>query len=224
MCNRYRNRLGWTDYAEDFSELKIPLVFDPSRIPNLEPRDDIRPTNRAVVFRPVDAAAGAAGGLELAQIRWGLVPFFSKEISRKFLCTNARSETVATTASYREPFKRRRCLVPADGYYEWTGEKGAKTKWLFTAADGRWFAFPGLWDSATVPNADGEPGRLESFTLLTCAPGPGLAQWHDRQPVILPRDRWADWLDLGRDPADLLVASPEGAVVVEKAPPEAARA
>ena len=214
MCNRYRNRLGWTDYSEDFSQLKIPLKFDRDRIPNLEPRDDIRPTNRAPVFRPVDPANPAAG-VELAQMRWGLVPFFSKEISRKFLCTNARSETVATTASYREPFRRRRCLVPADGYYEWTGEKGAKTKWLFTRTDGQWMAFPGLWDTWNSPD-----GPLESFTMLTCAPGPDCANYHDRQPVVLEREHWATWLDLEADIAPLLKGSPEGGIQVELAPPE----
>ena len=219
MCNRYKyEKATLDDYLTDFSELKIPLVF-PNGVPNIEPRADIRPTNRAWVFRPVDAAAPTAG-VEPVQIRWGLVPFFSKAIDRRFLCTNARSETVATTPSYRDPFKRRRCLIPADGYYEWTGEKGKKTKWLFTRTDGRPMMFPGLWDSATVPNAEGEPERLESFTMLTCAPGPDQANYHDRQPVILERADWGTWLDLGADVTGLLKGSAEGSVRVELAPPE----
>ena len=228
MCNRYKyEKATLDDYLTDFSALKIPLVF-PNGVPNIEPRADIRPTNRAWVFRPVDAADPTAG-VEPVQIRWGLVPFFSKAIDRRFLCTNARSETVATTPSYRDPFKRRRCLIPADGYYEWTGEtpkgtrgaaNGKKTKWLFTRADGRPMMFPGLWDSATVPNAEGEPERLESFTMLTCAPGPDQANYHDRQPVILERADWGTWLDLGADVTGLLKGSAAGSVRVELAPPE----
>lgn len=220
MCNRYRNRLGWTDYAEDFSELKIPLVFpDPDRKANLQPRDDIRPTNRAPIVRPVDPDNPQAG-VHIDEVRWGLVPWFHKGALKdwKFLGTNARSETVTTTRMYRDSYARRRCLVPADGFYEWTGEKRAKTKWLFTRPDGGWFAFPGLWD-----RWDGPDGPLESFTLMTTAPGPDAAKYHDRQPVILERKDWARWLDLSEDPADLLHGSPEGDLKVELAPPERPR-
>jgi len=219
MCNRYKyEKATLEDYLIDFSELRVPLVF-PGGKPNIEPRADIRPTNRAWIFRPVDAQNPAAG-VEPVQARWGLVPFFAKAIDKRFLCTNARSETVATTPSYRDPFKRRRCLIPADGYYEWTGEKGKKTKWLFTRADGRPMMFPGLWDSATIPNAEGVPERLESFTMLTCAPGPDQAAYHDRQPVILEREDWPTWLDLAADVAPLLKGSPAGGITVELAPPE----
>jgi len=214
VCNRYKyEKATLDDYLTDFSELRVPLVF-PNGIPNIEPRADIRPTNRAWIFRPVDAGDLTAG-VEPVQARWGLVPFFSKAIDRRFLCTNARAETVATTASYRDPFKRRRCLIPADGYYEWTGEKGKKTKWLFTRADGRPMMFPGLWDSATI---DGD--RLESFTMLTCAPGPDQANYHDRQPVILERADWATWLDLSADVSGLLKGSAAGSINVVLAPPE----
>lgn len=219
MCNRFKyEKASLDDYLTDFSELRIPLVF-PGGIPNIEPRADIRPTNRAWTFRPVDPA-NLSAGVAPVQCRWGLVPFFSKAIDRRFLCTNARSETVATTPSYRDPFKRRRCLIPADGYYEWTGEKGKKVKWLFTRADGKPMMFPGLWDSATIPNAEGEPERLESFTMLTCAPGPDQANYHDRQPVILEREDWGTWLDLGADVTGLLKGSAAGSVVVALAPAE----
>ena len=228
MCNRYKYvKATLDDYLTDFSELRIPLVF-PNGKPNIEPRADIRPTNRAWIFRPVDAADPSAG-VEPVQARWGLVPFFAKAIDKRFLCTNARSETVATTPSYRDPFKRRRCLIPADGYYEWTGEttkgtrgaaNGKKTKWLFTRADGRPMMFPGLWDSATIPNAEGEPERLESFTMLTCAPGPDQAEYHDRQPVILEQEDWGTWLDLGADVGPLLCGSAAGSVRAALAPAE----
>ncbi len=214
MCNRFKyEKATFADYDTDFSQLKIPLVF-PNGVPNIEPRADIRPTNKALIFRPVDAADPPAG-VESVQLRWGLVPFFSKAIDRKFLCTNARSETVSKSPAYRDAFKRSRCLIPADGYYEWTGEKGAKVKWLFTRADGRPMMFPGLWDSATI---DGD--RLESFTMLTCAPGPDAANYHDRQPVVLEPKDWPTWLDLGADVTPLLCGSPEGLLHIERAPPE----
>lgn len=216
MCNRYRHALGWTDYAEDFSELKIPLVFDPSRIPNLEPRLDVRPTNMAPVFRPVDAD-DLSRGVAFAELRWGLVPWWRRGALKdfRFLGTNARAEAVSTTRTYKDAFARRRCLVPADGFYEWTGPKGDKTKWLFTRADGDWFCFPGLWERWESPD-----GPLESFTLMTTAPGPDAAPYHDRQPVILPREHWATWLDLAADVVPLLVHGPAGELRVEPAPPE----
>jgi putative SOS response-associated peptidase YedK len=214
MCNRYKyEKATLDDYLTDFSELKIPLVF-PTGVPNIEPRADIRPTNRAWFFRPVEPS-NTLSGVEAAQLRWGLVPFFSKAIDRKFLCTNARSETVSKSPAYRDAFKRSRCLIPADGYYEWTGDKGAKVKWMFTRADGKPMMFPGLWDSATI---DGE--RLESFTMLTCAPGPDAANYHDRQPVVLDPEHWPTWLDLAADVMPLLCGSPEGGLHIERAPPE----
>jgi len=200
MCNRFRNRLGWTDYAEDFSQLKIPLRF-PTAAPNLEPRDDIRPTNLASIIKPIDPADLSAG-VGLHPYRWDLVPhFWKKPIRGKFLATNARAETVATIPAFRDAFKKRRCLVPADGFYEWTGPKGAKTKWLFTV-DEPWFCFGGLWDHAETAD-----GPVDSFTIVTTAAGTFAQKYHDRQPLILDRDRWVDWLDVSHDARDLLGVS-----------------
>jgi len=218
MCNRYRRVAGFYAYDEDWSAIKIPLRF-PEAAPNLEPREDIRPTNTAPIFRPIDPADPRAG-VGLYQARWDLVPFFwKKPLKGKFLATNARSETVATTAAFREPFKRRRCLVPFDSFYEWTGEKGAKTKWMFTPADGRWGCMAGLWDRATV---EGE--AIDSFTMLTRAAGPDMAPYHDRQVVIVPREHWGDWLDLERAIDDLIAEPPAGLLKVELAPPDAKNA
>ena len=111
--------------------------------------------------------------------------------AKKFLTTNARSETVSTTSAFKDAFARRRCLVPADGFYEWTGEKGRKTKWLITVADQRCFCFAGLWRSCRDRRRP-----IDSFTILHGLAGPDMAPIHDRQPVILPRDRWRDWLNL----------------------------
>lgn len=212
MCNRYGIRAPLHSMVEELSQLKIPLVFPTGR-PNLQPREDIRPTNTAPILRPVD------GGVELVERRWDLVPWFHKGPvkAKKYLCTNARSETVATTAAFREAFKRRRCLVPASHYFEWTGEKGSKVKWKFTVADQPWFCFPGLWDRATT-----EDGEVESFTLLTCAPGADCSPYHNRQPIILRREHWGEWLDPSRPVEQALQPLPAGSVMAVRAEPEMA--
>jgi putative SOS response-associated peptidase YedK len=212
MCNLYRNlKYGWRVWTEDFSQLKIPLRF-PDPLPNL--REEVRPTNSAAVLRPLDAGDPAAG-MEAAMLRWDLVPHFWKQPvkAKTFLATNARSETVAKTSAFKAAFARRRCLVPADGFFEWTGEKGAKTRWLFTTADAPWFCFAGLWDHAETAD-----GPVDSFTILTNAAGPDMAAYHDRQPVILPRERRMDWLDLAADPTPLFAPGPPGTLRVEVAP------
>lgn len=216
MCNRFRNTLGWTDIYEDFSDLKIPLVF-PQLAPNLEPRPDIRPTNPAPVIRAMDPANPSAG-VGLFELRWWLVPFFHKKTLKEWkpMCTNARSETVAATAAFREPFKRRRCLVPANGFYEWTGDKTPKTKWMIEQVGQPWFCMAGLWDRAETAD-----GPIESFTILTTAAGADMGAIHSRQPVILDRADWARWLDLTAPVDDLFSARPAGALVISPAPEEA---
>lgn len=215
MCNRFRAHLSWQDWAEDFSDTKVPLRF-PNSLPNLLP--ELRPTDPHPVFRPLDAADPMAG-LGAQMMRWDLVPnnFRAPLKTKKFLTTNARSESVSTTSAFRDAFARCRCLVPADGFYEWTGEKGRKTKWLITVADQRCFCFAGLWDHAETAD-----GPINSFTILTTAAGPDMEPIHDRQPVILPRNRWGDWLDLRCDPTPLYRPGAQGALRAEVAPAERA--
>jgi putative SOS response-associated peptidase YedK len=212
MCNRFRSSLGWRDWTEDFSDTKVPLRF-PDPLPNLLP--EVRPTDPHPILRPLDPADPMAG-LEAKVIRWDLVPHsWRGPIKGKFLATNARSETVHTTSAFKEAFARRRCLVPADGFYEWTGEKGRKVKWLITAPSQRCFCFAGLWDHAETAD-----GPVDSFTILTTAAGPDMEPLHNRQPVILPRDRWGDWLNLEGDPAPLYQPGPAGTLKTEIAPAE----
>ena len=208
MCNRYGFGSRLHQMSEEMSQLKIPLRFDQTGLPNLEPREDIRPTNRAPIIRTVE------DGAEIVERRWDLVPFFHKGPlkAKKYLCTNARSETVATQPAFREAFKRRRCLVPASHWFEWTGDKGAKTKWKFTVVDQEWFCFAGLWDRAET-----EDGTVESFTILTCAPGEDCSPYHNRQPVVLERGAWAAWLDPEAGCDEALRALPAGRVRVERA-------
>lgn len=221
MCNAYKLETPVADLFEVFSRVSLPIL-KPGRaeLPNLPPLPMTRPTNILPIARPLDAADPAAG-LELAEARWWLVPFFHKGPTLKDwkpMCTNARAETVATTATYREAFKRRRCLAPADGFYEWTGEKGAKTRWRFTLAEGPpLFAFAGLWDRWNGPD-----GPVDSFSILTTSAGPDAQPYHNRQPVILKQDNWSKWLDLTADPGPLMQPSPAGTLAVAEAPTRAA--
>ena len=213
MCNRYGYLAPISRLVDEFSQTRIPLVFKGGLVPNLEPREHIRPTNTAAIIRPLDPAAPSAG-VELIDARWWLIPFFHRKGVKdwKPMCTNARAETVATTATYREPFKRRRCLVPAMHFFEWTGEKGSKIMWKFTKAGSDLFCFPGLWDRAQTAD-----GPVDSFTIVTCAPGRDCEPYHNRQPVILERDQWATWLDLTADPTPILKAGAAGAISVARA-------
>jgi putative SOS response-associated peptidase YedK len=215
MCNLFQTlNHGWAEWGEPFSDLKIPLKF-PEPLPNL--REEVRPTDPAAVFRPLDPlnpAAGLKGGL----VRWDLVPhFWTQPVkAKRFLATNARSETVATTAAFKAAFVRRRCLVPADGFFEWTGEKKDKTRRLFTLAGEPWLCFAGLWDRAMTAD-----GPIDSCAILTTAAGPDMSPYHHRQPVVLPCERWLSWLDLSADPAPLFVAGPPGTLRAELSPAKA---
>lgn len=216
MCNRYGFQNPIHRLLQLLGEAGLPAGWaQGGTIPNLEPQPQIRPTNTAPVLRP--AAAEAPGqGVDLALLRWGLVPFFHKGPlkSWKVLGANARSETVATTASFRGAFKSRRCLVPATCFYEWTGLKGDKTMWRIAPTDGDIMVFAGLWDRAVT-----EDGVIESYTILTTAAGDDIADYHDRQPVVLDRPHLARWLDLSADVSDLLRAGPAGRLKVERFEP-----
>jgi putative SOS response-associated peptidase YedK len=198
---------------DEFSEVGIPLVFRDGAVPNLEPRDHIRPTDPAPIIRPLDPV-DPRRGVELSEARWWLIPYFHRGAAKdwKVMCTNARAEGLATTAAFREPYRRRRCLVPATHFFEWTGEKGAKVMWRFRKADAEIFCFAGLWDRARTAD-----GVIESFTIVTCAPGPDCAPYHNRQPVILERDQWGPWLGLAVDPAPMLRAGGAGVIQVGRA-------
>jgi putative SOS response-associated peptidase YedK len=213
MCNRYGYLAPVTRLMDAFSHTRIPLVFKDGAIPNLPPREHIRPTNTAPIIRPIDAAEPEAG-VELVDARWWLIPFFHKKSVKdwKPMCTNARAETVATTATFREAYKRRRCLVPATHFFEWTGPKGAKEMWRFSKVDSEIFCFAGLWD-----RADTADGPIESFTILTCAPGVDCEPYHNRQPVILEREQWAAWLDLKADATPILRAGAANTIAIERA-------
>lgn len=191
MCNDFGNHVAYAEYAEALRHLGMPIVA-PVAAPNLEPRDDIWPSEVATVFRRQD------NGVELARLRWGFEPSSAK--GRAVI--NFRSEGRSFANS-------RRCLVPASHFFEFKGAKAPKAKFRFTLRDEPWFCFAGLWS----PGA-GDKG--DAFTLLTTAPGPDVAPIHSRQMVVLRREDWKGWLDLAKPEQELLNALPAGSLVVEQ--------
>lgn len=166
----------------------LARLFDLDEVPEVEARYNIAPTQPVLVVR------AGAGGRKLDTLRWGLIPSWAKDPAIGNRMINARAETVAEKASFRSAFRHRRCLVPADGFYEWRREDNRKQPYLVRFADGRAFAIAGLWETWRQP--DGTP--LESCVLITTEPNPVVAPLHDRMPVIVPPELYSQWLE----PAD----------------------
>jgi putative SOS response-associated peptidase YedK len=196
MCNDYRLNVDLDTIASDFSDLKIRIDF-PEGAPNVAARDDIRITDTAPIVR-----ASASGGYELVQRRWSWPGPTGKPVY------NFRSDG--------RSFGENRCLIPADGFYEFTDpppveggpKKRVKDKWLFTMRDHPWFCIAGIFRSA--------PGIGEAFTMLTTEPGPDVAPYHNRQIVVLGRDDWATWLDPATPAAEVLRPASAGTLNVTR--------
>jgi putative SOS response-associated peptidase YedK len=194
MCNDYRSHVDVPTLADFFDSVNLKLLY-PDGIPNLEPRDDIRITDRAPIVR---AATDAPGAVELVQRRWSWPGPGGKPVY------NFRSEG--------RDFTRGRCLIVADGFYEFTAHSDPKSKrkhkWLFTLAGERWFGIAGLW------RVDPEAG--EAFTMLTCEPGPDIAPYHSRQAAVLTRENWTRWLDPAVPAGELIRPLEAGSLAVEQ--------
>jgi len=144
------------------------------------------------------------GAIEQITARWGLVPYWSKDEKLGYRCINARAETIATAPAFRGPYTtRRRCLVPACGFYEWQKHPGGKTPYYVTSADDTLLALAGLWDVWRRP--DGE--RLTTFTIITTTPNELTRRLHDRMPVLLDPADYRTWLE-AEDPRELLRPAP----------------
>ena len=194
MCNDYRLKVAISSIIEEFADLKIKIRFSEGR-PNVEARDDIKITDVAPIVRTVD---GERGEGDLVQRRW------SWPGQNKRPVYNFRSEG-------RE-FTSNRCLVVADGFYEFTDPtdkaKKRKDKWLFTKTNEPIFCIAGIWrDTKDVGGA---------FTMLTMEPGPDIAPYHDRQIVILERAAWVDWLDPTVPAQSLIRSLPARSLAVEQ--------
>lgn len=193
MCGRFTLRTPAGALAEQFQLDAAPA---------LEPRYNIAPTQEAPAIR-----ASESGRRFAALLRWGLVPFWADDPSIGSRMINARGETVATKPAFRAAFQRRRCLIPADGYYEWRAEPDAKLKqpYLFHRAGDRPFVFAGLWESWQAPDGS----TLETFAIVTTEASAELRPYHDRMPVVLDDDQWSIWLrpDVDREQLQALIAT-----------------
>ncbi len=148
----------------------------------------------------VRAAPEGAARRELALLRWGLIPSWAKDPAMGDRMINARAETASAKPAFRSAFRRRRCLLPADGFYEWQKAGTRKQPYFVRMADGKPFALGGLWE-----RWDGPDGPIASCTILTTDVNALLAPIHDRMPVIVAAADFERWLDPGRqDPADLM--------------------
>ena len=152
--------------------------------PNLQPRYNAAPSQDLPVVR-----AGREGR-ELILMRWGLVPSWSKGPDSRYSMINARAETVASKPAYRGPFRQRRCLVPANGFYEWKKTADGKQPYFIALATGEALAFAGLWDHWTGPEGE----AITSFTIIVTAANDCVRPIHDRMPVILGPDDHESWL------------------------------
>ncbi|HSR70361.1 MAG TPA: SOS response-associated peptidase [Acidobacteriota bacterium] len=175
MCGRYT--LTQTE--------QIPQVFEVDEV-RLPPRFNIAPSQMVPAVTWADQNTR-----QLDLYRWGLIPYWAKDEKIGFKMINARCETVASKTAFRNAFQRRRCLLPADGYYEWRAEADGKQPFLFRRKDRSLMALAGLWERWKAPD-----GHLVlSCTILTTRPNPLSALVHDRMPVILPREGHGLWLD-----------------------------
>jgi len=164
----------------------IAEMFDLAEVPNLEPRYNIAPTQLvSTVLRTPQSDR------QLRMLRWGLIPAWAKDPAIGARVINARSETVTEKPSFRTAFRHRRCLVVADGFYEWQRQERKKQPFYFRLQDQQAFAFAGLWEHWKAP--DGEV--IESCTILTTEANELLRPIHDRMPVILSRKDYDLWLD-----------------------------
>lgn len=183
MCGRYT----LTSKGDE-----VALLFDLTDIPALPPRYNLAPTQEAAVVRV--PSPGAPRHLDL--LRWGLVPYWAEDPSIGNRMINARSESVADKPAYRSSFRKQRCLIPTDGFYEWKKEGKLKQPYHIRRKDRRPFAFAGLW-SRWKPKGGvaGDIQLLETFTILTTDANELIRPLHDRMPVIVGPESFDLWLD-----------------------------
>jgi putative SOS response-associated peptidase YedK len=178
MCGRHFQQRGPAAVAAYFEAVNAT--------PNLEPNWNRAPTQDGLVLR----RHPETGARHLDALRWGLVPRWAKDLSVGSRMINARSESLSEKPAFREAFAKRRCVVTADGFYEWKAEGKAKQPYAVAMADGAPMALAGLWEGWRGP--DGEV--LRTFTIVTGEANEKLAAMHHRMPVILPREAWPAWL------------------------------
>lgn len=187
MCGRAR-------LSSDVSEIKIAFAIPPERpTPNFAPSWNVAPTDPLPIVR-YDAKDGQRS-LEI--MRWGLIPYWAKDIKIGYSTINARAEEVETKPAFREAFRQRRCLVPLDSFYEWKKIETGKQPYAIGLAGRSLMAMAGLWDTWRSPEGE----RVRSFTIVTTTPNKLCAELHNRMPVVLKPADWPIWL--GETPANV---------------------
>ena len=189
MCGRFALYITLEELADYFGLPEPPAHF--------APRYNIAPTQPVGIVR-INARTQER---EWALALWGLIPSWSKDPSMGVRMINARAETVEEKPSFRAAFKRRRCILPASGFYEWKKMNGGKRPYFITSASNEPLGLAGLWESWSGPNGE----ELESCTILTTDANEAVADLHDRMPVILAPEDYDEWLGAGKDatPAQL---------------------
>ncbi len=184
-------------------------LFNYRELPNFPPREHVHPTEPIAIVR-----AGQHGAAEFALVRWGLVPSWAKEL-RKQPLINARAETVYEKAAFKNAIRRRRCLIPADGFYEWQDVGGPKKQaWFIHKPDQSLFAFAGIWEHWMAPDGS----ELETAAMLTAEPNALIANIHDRSPVVVAPENFTRWLSADEHVEDLLRAPADNFWAMEKIP------
>lgn len=187
MCSRY----SLTSPPE-----AVRKLFGAERIEDFPPRYNIAPTQPVLM-----AAQTGETAPQIRLVRWGLIPSWVKDPREFATLINARSETAAEKPSFRAAMRHRRCLVPADGFYEWTGRPGSKQPHLIRVKSGKLFAFAGIYENWL--GADGS--EIETMAILTTAANSEMAAVHDRMPVILDKKDYERWLDCRSGKADFIL-------------------
>ena len=183
----------------------VKRIFSVDSVPALAPRYNVAPTQDVPVVR-----AGKKSGREFVMLHWGLVPFWAKERAIGNRMINARVESVAEKPAYQNAFKRRRCLVLTDGWYEWQLAVDGKQPWFIRRKDAQPFAFVGLWESWTD---HGNGTQLKSCTIITGTAAQAIHDIHPRMRIPLADAAWDEWLDTSRpDPETLLTLLNSGPV------------
>jgi putative SOS response-associated peptidase YedK len=185
MCGRVR-------LSSDVSEIKLVFSIPPDRpTPNFPPSWNVAPTDPLPIVRFEPKARERS----LDVMRWGLVPFWAKDLKVGFANINAKAEGIENKPAFREAFQRRRCLVPVDNFYEWKKTETGKQPYAIALADRGLMALAGLWENWRSPAGE----WVRSFAIVTTEPNELCAGLHDRMPVVLARDNWPVWL--GEEPA-----------------------
>lgn len=193
MCGRFVIATPLISIFEYFD------IQDP-RVTEQQPRYNVAPTTPILIVRD----DGEARSLDTAH--WGFIPSWAKSASDGRQPINARSETVAESRLFGRAYKQRRCLIPADGFYEWQARQGArKQPYYIHRADGELLAFGGIWETWH----EGDEDAVTSATILTTAANDSISELHNRMPLIVEQAAWDDWL-LGDDPAPLMEPAADG--------------